>query len=88
MKDRIIGLLQLTAKYPQMYVGNEEALITRVTTLMEVVAVGYYFGDFYRRHFPNKKGANVVFERPDGIGFDDWARSVIADAIEMVKGTP
>lgn len=70
---------------PRMYAHYREAFLMRVTTILEIAGVPFppgTTGEFYAKH-SGREGSKLL-----GLGktvTDEWAKSVVDDAIKMLK---
>ena len=85
MNPKILKMLNDTKLYPRMYAVSEEAVLMRVSTLLEVAGVSFSCSEFYRKH-SQTEGNIPLLKRPDNVDFDTWTRSVVDDGLEMLKG--
>jgi len=84
LTPKIIRMLTDTAKAPRMYATSVEALLMRVSTLLEVSGVQFSVVEFYCKH-GGAEGSTYLLEKPADMSFDDWARQVIDEAIKMIE---
>lgn len=83
--QKILRMLTDTRGAPMMYAISVEAMLMRVSTLLEVAGVQFSVTEFYCKH-GGKYGSSYLLQVPVGVTFDDWAKSVIDDGLEMLKG--
>ncbi len=86
LKAKIVRMLTDTAKTPSMYAITVEVMLMRISTLLEVGGVDFSVVEFYCKH-GGKHGNTYLFELPEGMTFDAWAKVVVADALSMVEAT-
>lgn len=84
LTPKVIRMLADTAKTPQMYAFSVEAMLMRVSTLLEVSGVQFSVVEFYCKH-GGREGNTYLLEKPADMAFDVWARQVIDDAIKMIE---
>lgn len=81
---RILRLLTATAKYPRMYAQSVEAMLMRVTTLLEAAGVDFSIVEFYCKH-GGREGNRYLLQVPENLTFDDWAKLMVDDAVSMIE---
>ena len=82
MKDKCIKLLEQTAKTPKMFCTNKEALLVRVTTILEIFITNFNASKFYKKHLKTK-GTTYLYLNDT---YDnEWASNVINDGIILLK---
>ena len=70
-------LLINTKNYPKMYASDSEALIMRVSTILEMADENFNCEDFYKKHL------NIENLKKD---FDEqWVNCLIDDALSIIK---
>ena len=82
--SKIIRMLNDTRRTPAMYSQSVEAMLMRVTTLLEVSGTQFSVVEFYCKH-GGKMGNSYLLEIPRGMTFDDWSHQVIDDALGMLN---
>lgn len=82
---KCIGMLLATAKTPQMYAQSVEAMLMRVSTLLEVSGVQFSVVEFYCKH-GGREGNAYLLEKPADMSFDQWTHAMVDDAIKMIEG--
>jgi hypothetical protein len=81
---KIKRMLLSTAKTPQMYAHSVEAMLMRVSTLLEVSGVQFSVVEFYCKH-GGRQGNAYLLEKPENLSFDAWTQIMVDDAIEMLE---
>jgi len=82
MKNKAIDLLNITRKAPQMFCSNKEALLSRVTTILEMVDINFNVIEFYKKHLTLT--GNSLLGTKDNYP-TEWGHKVIDDALEIIK---
>jgi hypothetical protein len=85
MRPKIIRMLNDTRRTPAMYSQSIEAMLMRVTTLLEVAGVQFSVVEFYCKH-SGKNGNCYLLEKPKDMSFDSWSHQVVDDALSMLNG--
>lgn len=85
-KLRLLEILANTFQRPRMYAQSVEPMLMRIVTLIEVAVPGFSSSDFYIKH-SGKDGSCYAFKIPDSMDFDEWTRSVIDDALVIIKAS-
>jgi len=74
-------MLESTSQRSRMYASNREALLSRVSAILELVGVDNCGSSFYERHTSNRGSIPTDLAKD----FDDaWAQSVTQDALHML----
>ena len=81
---KIGKMLANTRATPEMYAISVEAMLMRVSTLLEVAGVEFKVQEFYCKH-GGKYGSGYLLQVPVGVTFGDWARTVCDDGLQMLE---
>lgn len=76
-------MLHNTRKFSRMYASTKEALLARVTAILDVCEVDYSVQDFYSDHVETYGNAYVGLTEEFE---DDWAHSVCDHALALLLG--
>jgi hypothetical protein len=77
-------LLLRTRKTPKMFAATREAMMSRVTSILEMSDIMMDYSYFYEVHLGTQGAAYATITEPVT---DDWAHTVIDDALIKLKGT-
>ena len=81
---KVIRMLTDTARAPAVYAQSVEAMLMRVSTLLEVAEIPFSVTEFYCKH-SGQEGNSYLLEIPAGMTFETWACQVIDDAIKLIE---
>ena len=84
VKEKAKEILIQTRESPKMYASIREALLSRVTSLLELAGVEFDPGAFYAKH--SELYGNVILMLDKEVD-DQWAKEVIDDAISLLGDT-
>ena len=77
-------LLLRTRKTPRMFASTREAMMSRVTSILEMTNLILDYSYFYEVHLGTRGAAYLTMTEPVT---DEWAYNVIDDALVKLKGT-
>lgn len=79
--ERARKLLEETRRAPRMFASTKEALLSRCSTVLEMLGIEGAGQAFYLRHLYSR--ASVVCGLEDPVD-DEWAEAVILDALSQL----
>ena len=82
IKNLAIILLQNTKNHPKMYGSNKEALIMRVSTILEMIEENFNIQNFYNKHL--KVLGNSYVDLNEEVN-DLWVEQMINDALFLIE---
>ena len=79
---RAKGLLEATHRAPRMFASIREAMMCHVTAIVDVIIEGFDCQRFWERHLGTYGNTYRDISEPVN---DQWARSVIDDALRIIE---
>ena len=82
---RARSYLKATHRAPRMFATTREAMMCHITSVVYILIDDFNVIDFWRRHLGTRGSAYLGTQDPVT---DDWARSVIDDALKLLPDEP
>jgi hypothetical protein len=74
-------LLDITRQAPRMFATSREAMMSRVSTILEMANINFAIQDFYKLHLGTNGCAYATWSEDVT---DEWALIVIDDALKIL----